>query len=235
MNLTLAQALQVTSPADQQAAARLLEQYANPDDMVTVWTQALDTAQAVNSPLAIGPFQSVYVANATDILTTVNLRLASKAQQNGSIPLIRKDVLTNDDGPWAGGYLDWTAQAGKTITLIFMKRGKFVSGSQISQISGGTTQSDGSTFTRTVVSLTGAAAVSLFPADSTMIKRSAFNDLGFDLFVGDVNTITDGVAGATSTKGFRWPTGTPLVSQNTGVLYCYNPGVTASVVVLAEK
>lgn len=230
---TLQQQLAALAPADQLNVARILQQFVNADDEVQVITLQLGTAKDPNDPFPLGSFTSCYVENATDNLTTFNLRINSKGAAAGQIPMFKKDVW-NRDYPCAQAFLDWPQQVGKTATLILFRTSHFQSGSQLSSISGGSTLSDGSTYTRVRTSLTGAGAVPLFPADSTAIKRTAFNTLGYDLYVGESSFVDDGTAGD-STIGLLWPNGTPLVSQNTGALYCYNPGATAKVTVLTEK
>ena len=120
--------------------------------------------------------------------------------------------------PVAEAYLDWSAQAGKTMTIVFFLESEYRSGSQISVTGGGVSLVDGSTITGpTRVTLSAATAGIIAPADSLRKVATLYNDSGADIFIGD-STVTN--AGAT--KGIPFPNGTILYWKNTGNLYGYS-------------
>ena len=233
----LQSALATLSDSRKYELARILSQFVNPEQDAQVMTLALDTAQGVAKPFEVGSFTSLYVQDATDGNVSVNIKLNSNLVGTSSFQLKRKDTFDNNGYPVSRAYLDWSAQSGKTITIILFRHASFKPGTTLTQVSGGSTLSDGSSYARAIVApVQGAAATALFPADSTAIKRTSFNDSGVDLYVGEAATITDGVAVAAN-KGLLWPNGTPLVSQNTAALYVYNPAGNPlpALIVLTEK
>ncbi len=209
--------------------ASIASQKANPDQNIRTITLALDTASdgISKAPVKIGfPFQSVYVADATD--ANVAVYLANKEIGNylfDTQKLTLKDVV-QEETTQAGGFIYFAAQAGKTITLTFRVYGQFRSGSQVSSTAGGVSITTGSTVTTNASEAvaTTAAALTTVPTDSTR-KLAVIRNVGPGvIFIGGATVTTDSGAN-------------PGIKLNVGDSYdwdsqaaCYAIGVSASVV-----
>lgn len=94
---------------------------------VVVETIDLSTAP-VNSKLLNFPFSAVYVQDASDSSTEIQLKLYTDDSNNQPFTLRLKDVI-NFDFPISKGFATWEAQAGKSVTLMFLRSGSFRPGS----------------------------------------------------------------------------------------------------------
>jgi hypothetical protein len=181
-------------------------------------TIALDTAKLSTDPFKIGfPFKSLFVSDATDTAVQVSLIPGARDSLQGAITLSKKDSW-DSDAMVAEAYLYWSAQASKSITLLFFVDSSFRSGSQISVTAGGVSISSGSSATQASVNLAATTAAAIAPALSTRKQATIQNLSGADLYVGADNTITD----TASTGSIRIADGGIIVWQNTGALYGYS-------------
>lgn len=180
-------------------------------------TIALDTAADPNAPFKVSfPFKSVYVSAATDVLTTVNIRPNSRESYQSSLPLYLKDAYVLDE-PCSSAFIDWSAQIGKTITLIFFVSSEFRSGSQISVTGGGVSIIEGSATVTARKDLTAATATSVYAADSSRKVGTIQNNTGADVWFGGASVSNTG-----ANLGYRVPAGATFYWRNTGVLYAYS-------------
>lgn len=181
---------------------------------------ALDTAQLSSQPFAINfPFRSVVVRAATDVLTNIDLRLFSMDAMQSSINLKQNDALKF---PYvvSKGFLSWSAQSGKSMTLLFLVDGELNLGSFNVNVSGGVTQQDGTVISAIQsVSLSAATATIIAPALASRKTCTIQNNAAGVLYYGGDNTVTD--ASTAATQGISIPPGGQFVYRNTGALYGY--------------
>lgn len=177
----------------------------------------LSSAKLRTDPLPIGfPFKSVYVSSATDVLANINMIPQTVDSFQSEVPFKLNDSWTCEK-PVAKGFLYWTAQTGKTLTLHFFVDSEFRSGSQISQTGGGVSIIDGSSFTTTRVDLTAATATSVLATDTTRKGSSIQNNTGGDVWFGGVSVSNTG-----ANLGERVGPGSLFVYKNTAALYAYS-------------
>lgn len=107
-------------------------------------TIKLDSARTVGNPFKVSfAYKSLYVAEASDSATEIELRPFTSSESNDTFPLKQNGVL-NFDLPIKNGFFTWEAQAGKEITLIFLLNGSFRPGSLFTEVSSAV---EGNTFT----------------------------------------------------------------------------------------
>lgn len=180
---------------------------------------ALDTAATETNPYKIGiPFDGVFVRDATDSLTTVKLSFHS----SDSLQLQNAvDLKINDSfelpKPVGSGYLQWAAQAGKTLTLFVFLGGKFKSGSQLSLTAGGVSITEGSAFVTAQFSLTAATASVIFAVDTARKMGTWRNETSATVWVG-----TSVVSNTGSNKGIPVLNNEIVVWRNSAALYGYS-------------
>lgn len=197
--------------------ARLLEGSTQRPFNVQTLTLELDTAKLDTSPLKIGfPFRTIFVRSATDSSVNANLRIGSRDSIQGSIPLYQNDVL-EFPYPVAEAYLDWSAQSGKTMQLVFLIDGSFRIGSLLSNVAGGVAIIDGSSFSASVVSLAAATATEIFAASSSRKLGTIQNNSGASIWIGD-STVTDSGA----TVGYEIQPGATFYWRNAAPCYGYS-------------
>lgn len=180
----------------------------------------LDTARNEGDPYSVTvPFRSFWVQAATDIATTVNVRLLTRDSYASSFAVIKNDAYTHDD-VCTQMYIDWSAQAGKSITIILFTQGEFRSGSQISVTGGGVFLSEGTSFLASVQTLAAATAAQVFAQDSARALGVIQNLSGGDIYVGAA-----GVTASGATIGELVPNGEKFEWRNTAALYAIStPG-----------
>ena len=184
---------------------------------IQTMTLDLSTATPVTAPLRIGfPFKSLFVRSATDNTTSITLRPLTADSYQSGVDLKLNDSLDFDQQQ-ASGFLTWTAQSGKSVTLVFFVNASFKSGSQVSQTAGGVAIVDGSSFTRTITTLAAATATSILAQDTTRKMCSIQNNTGAPLYVGDSAITNSG-----STIGYEIAAGATFQWRNTAQLYAYS-------------
>lgn len=196
--------------------AELFSKQENPFTVQTI-TIPLDTARDVGNPLTLNiPHRSIYVQDATDVNVTVSVQMQSRDSINSTFAIRKNDAWTNDSIiPQIN--LSWSAQAGKTITLVFFYNTEFRSGSQISVTGGGVLVSEGSSFVDARQTLAPTTAAVVFSSDSTRALGVIQNTSGASIWVG-ASTVTN----SGSTVGLEVPANGVFEWRNTGALYAYS-------------
>ena len=185
-------------------------------------TIALDTAQLVNQPFKVGfPFESVCVVSATDATTSINMRIGANDSIVDSFPL-KQNFQLNLGKSTSECYLDWIAQSGKSIQLLFFVNAQLNTGSQLISISGGVTQQDGTAVSAiSSVTTVGGTSIIVAPALSTRKTCMLVNNSAGTLYVGGTTAVT---ADATATGGIPIASGGTFVWRNPAALW----GITAA-------
>lgn len=179
----------------------------------------LTTAVLSTQPFKVGfPFRSVYVCEATDVLANVNLLPETQDSYQSAIPLKQNDAWVSDE-PISNGFLYWSAQSGKTISLLFFVDSEFSSGSQISVTGGGVSIVEGSSFSTSVVDLTAATATLVIAANTARKLVSIQNNTGADIWMGPSTVTNTG-----PTLGLRVSAGAIFEWRNTAAIYAYSVG-----------
>lgn len=186
---------------------------------VQVQTINLTTAQLETNPYRISTsFKSIYVSDATDINVSVNLRFNTRDSIQGAVPIRKNDSIVLDE-PTNEAYLHWSAQSGKTLTLVIFTDAAFQSGSQISVSGGGVSINDGTSVAATTqVTLVATTAAAVVPANTSRKNCLVQNNSGTDLYLSGASTVTN--AGAT--RGIKIPDGGIYEYRNTAILYGYS-------------
>lgn len=199
--------------------ASIYDNLANADALISVVELDLSVAQDVTKPYEVGfPFLSVYVEDATDTGTTVNMKVNSRGTAQGAVSLTRKDSL-EFDRPVAKAFLSWDAQASKTMRIVFFLESRFRTGSLISQNSGGVAINEGSIAGATTrLQVVGAAAaVELLPQNFDRNIAVIENASGGPIYISGAGTVTDSGA----TRGLRINPGDFYEWRNTAALFVY--------------
>lgn len=177
----------------------------------------LTTARNENDPYKINiPFKSFYVQDATDVNTTVNVRVMSQDTYQSSFTVRKNDSFDADD-MFDEIILDWSAQSGKTITIILFTSASFRSGSQISITGGGLVINEGTSFVDTNPTLSATTATLVFSQDSTRALGVIQNLTGASIWVGASTVVDTG-----ANRGREVPAGDYFEWKNTAALYAYS-------------
>lgn len=216
--MTPAAAAEILSRLLETAKASIFEGATQKPFEVQSETIDLSTAKPDSDPKRIGfPFRSIYVADASDVYATLNMRPNSRDTIQSAIPFKKNDSWSKDL-PIAEAYLSWPAQPGKWITILYFVSSEFKSGSQISVTGGGVSLVDGSAVTGpTQVVLPPATATIVAPVSSTRKKASIQNKTGASIYIGGSTVTATG-----TTEGIEIPNGAIISWQNTGALYAYS-------------
>jgi len=173
--------------------------------------QTIDLSTAPTNPVLVNfPFKSVYVASASDSSALVSMRPFSDSENNDYAPLRLKDSV-GWDYSISRCFLTWTAQAGKTMTLVFFTDAKFTSGSFNTQVTSSLDGTSINDFSSVTVTADGTAKL----IDSTHNVIEVFNEGPGDLWVGGSGVS----AAAGAEKGYRLPAGYGKRYRNSGSLY----------------
>lgn len=210
---------QILQRADELKRARIQNDIAQRPFQVQRLVLDLTSARLETDPLIISfPFRSIFVQDATDNGVSVNFRPTTTDSIQSYFGLKKNDSW-NVDTAISRGYLHWSAQSGKTITLIFFTDAEFKSGSQISVNSGGVAISEGSVADATTrVTLAATTAAAIAPANADRNVCLLENATGADLYVSGANTVTDSGA----TRGIKIASGDYFEWRNTAALYGYS-------------
>lgn len=158
-------------------------------------TIALDTAQLPTKPFPVGfPFKGFVVIDATDSNVQVNMKLATQDSFQDSWP-IKKGASFKLPYPIRGAFLDWTAQASKTITVLFFLSGEFSTNTLNLINSGGVSITDGDTVTPIAVASVTNVSAQLFAQDTTKKKTQICNYGGSSIFISGTIAVTDDAGG----------------------------------------
>jgi hypothetical protein len=180
-------------------------------------TLALDTAKPDSQPLKIGfPFKALWVQDATDSAVVVNIRVGGRDLTNSPFKLRLNDVWKSDD-PMAEAYLDWPAQTGKSVTILYSINSDFTSGRNVSVNSGGVSINEGDSFTTAQVTMTAATATLIKASLSSRKVLAVQNNTGADLWVGG-----SAVSNTGANQGIKVVANGIFYWRNTAALYGYS-------------
>lgn len=191
---------------------------------IRVVTLDLTTAKLSTTPLDLGfPFRSLYVVSTTDSTVSVNMRLESTDSINDSFPL-KAQTSIKLPFPVRRAFLDWSAQSGKTIQILFALRGEFSTNQVAAISSGGISIYDGDSVTSGSVGSVTTTAAALIAADSSRKKAIIQNQGAVSIYIGG-STVT-AVSGAR--PGIEIPPGGTFEWSSTGACYAITSSVTNS-------
>ena len=215
MDLDAAKAL--LERASELSQAQIIEgSTQRPFEMQSI-TLDLTTARSVNDPFKIGfPYASLFVRSTTDSTVSVSFKPGSRDEFQSAVSIKQNDSM-HFDRQMSEGYLYWTAQSGKSITIVFFVTARFQSGSQLVINAGGISIADGDTMSLNSVNLSAATAAAIAPALSTRRVATLQNQTGADLWVGD-STVTNSGA----TQGIKIADGATFYWRNLAALYGYS-------------
>lgn len=216
--LTPEEAALILKSADLVKRARIFEGTTQKPFGVQTITLDLSTAVLSTNPYKIRfPFRSIFIRDATDVYVSINVQVQSQDSYQSAFAMTKNDGWVADY-PVTEAYLYWSAQSGKTITLVLFTDSAFKSGSQISVTGGGVSIVEGSALTGpTRVTLSAATAGIIAPALSTRKVATLQNKTGASLYIGD-SSVTDSGA----TEGIELVANAVFYWKNTGALYGYS-------------
>lgn len=189
-------------------------------------TLDLTTARAANDPFIVNfPFKSIYVSSASDTSTSVNCQVDTSDSYQGVFPLGNKDSMTFPF-PRAKANLSWSAQAGKSITIIFFVTGEFKSGTVQSQLIGAGVAS---TFIPKTAVLVAAAASTPLIAANTSRTKITFQNLGPD------EVYISGSVAATVIAGYALAPSTSVTITSNTSAFCAIAAAADSTVKIIEE
>ena len=170
---------QITSANDRSNKAYIQSAQSNAPSAIR--KQVIDLSSAPTNPLEIGfPMKAVYIYDASDASTLIQLRPFSNSENNDWVPLKVKDVL-NFDAPINKCFLTWAAQPGKTLTIVFFTDANFTSGSFINQFQG----DSGSSIQTLQSPINSATATGVVAQDTTRKKATFYNVGPATVWIGD--------------------------------------------------
>lgn len=153
-------------------------------------TIPLDTAQLRTQPYRISfGFASFVVLDSTDSSVSINARIGSEDTNVDSFPL-RKNSSLDLPGPIQKMFLDWPAQAGKTISILFLLEGNFKTNQLVSTVSANVNLTDGGTVTTQTGAQVLAAGGTLFAQDTARNLMMIQNNSGQSIWVGSTGVTT---------------------------------------------
>jgi hypothetical protein len=121
--------------------------------------QTFDLATAPLNSISVGfAWKSCYIVSGTDASCNILIRPFSDSENNDYVPMSLKDVLSFDN-PINKCFVNWTAQLGKTITVVFFTDAKFTSGSFLNEVSSTVDGNSINEFAPVTVSTTAANAI----------------------------------------------------------------------------
>lgn len=173
--------------------------------------QTFDLASVPTNPISVGfAFKCAYIVSASDAQTQILLRPFSDSENNDYVPMSLKDAL-NFDYPINKCFINWVAQAGKTMTVVFFTDAKFESGSSVNQTAG---TPDGNAFND-------FAAVAFNSVNATLLDNSIRNVI--TIYNNGPDECRVGGSGIDATvgseKGLRIPANQERRYKNTGAVY----------------
>lgn len=185
-------------------------------------TLDLSTARVAGLPFKVEfPFTSMTIVSASDANANFDIRVDTDASYNDSFN-VKAPASLEFPLPVKAAYISNTAQAGKTVTLLFMLYGTLRTNQTSQVLSGGVTNNDGSTTTFTKKSVTAATATKLVDTDYTRKKLEFRNQTGADLWLAGDATVTDGSADSNASRGRILSDGDDYSWYNNGPLYAYS-------------
>lgn len=215
MNKTLAELI-LDSGYQNMEAALFKDKQALPFGIQSV-TLSLNTARDIGNPYKIlFPHKSFYVVSATDVSTTVNYLPTTENSFQSALPIKQNDVWTSDR-LISQGFLTWSAQTGKSITIVFFVESEFKSGSQISVTGGGVSLVDGSALVQSNPTLSAATITQILTSDTSRKVSFIQNLTGASIWVGG-----SAVSNTGSNRGLEITNNAVFEWRATAALYAYS-------------
>lgn len=181
-------------------------------DLGTARTDSAGPAGYMNINFA---FRSVYVVSATDSNVEIQLKPNTDDSIQGSIPL-RLNSGIKFPRSLAKAKIWWSAQSGKTMTLIFFTSGEFSSGRLNLINSGGINLNYGDTVTTNTAATAAAAATSILAADTARKMAIVYNFDTQAIYLGGSTVTTE-----SGTKpGIRLVPGASYEWLSSAAIYC---------------
>lgn len=210
---------QILNSAELIKRARIFEGKSQRPFSVQIVQLDLSTAKLETDPYPIRfPFRSFYIQSATDTYANIQVKVGSRDTTQSGFTAKQNDSFSADI-PQAEAYLYWSAQSGKSMTIVFFTDAEFRSGSQISVSGGGVSINEGTSVSAaTRVILSAATAAIIAPTDSTRKTSVIQNNTSGDLFISGTSAVTNSGA----TRGITLTPGTIYEYRNTGALYGYS-------------
>lgn len=181
------------------------------------FTIDLSTAKSEQDPFIIGfPFKTIVIKGAaTDSTSTINVKFNKNDSGISTVPMIVNDVL-NANVINAKAFLSWSAQAGKTITVIVYLHANYSSGSLVN--SGSVSVSPSSGFKALANPALGAATAAVLIASNVLAKRRTLqNNDTASIWIGPSN-----VTNAGATRGIELLTGSSTEISSSAAIYGYS-------------
>ena len=154
---------------------------------------ALDTAADDSSSFEWKqPFDGFYVEDATDSSTEVKMGIiAPESQQVRNYVTLKQNDSAEYNEAISGAFFTWSAQASKTITIVFFMGVKFRPGSLRSFLNGGVTPTFGSGATPQTRVQSTAMAGALFTADADRKMMTITNmDTANTVYISGTSAVT---------------------------------------------
>lgn len=177
----------------------------------------LTSARLETNPYEIKfPFKSFWVQDATDSNVSVSFKPGTVDQYQSAFEIQKNDSWSSDY-PTTAAFLHWSAQSGKSITIIFFVSSEFKSGTQQTVTSGGVSITNGDAISTAVVTLAAATAAAAFAASTTRKRGLLQNNSGASIWIGP-STVTNSGA----TLGLEVQAGDTYAHNNASALYAYS-------------
>lgn len=192
-------------------------------------TVDLTTAATAQNPMVIAnPFNGVYVESATDTSTTVQLSfVALDKYATDNYTSLKQNDSFKSDKEIKNAVLTWSAQASKSITLVFYLGIDFRPGSQLSTFAGGVSIIDGSSLSSAAIGSAGSSATVSVTTSATQVCPSDTSRKRIDFYVPGAVWIGDGAV-ERGLRGIYFPGG--IYSwRNTTSLYMISVAGTLTV------
>ena len=175
----------------------------------------LDTAVSEFNPKFVGfNFRQAVIIDASDANATVSFK-SSRDETNDAIPMKQNSRIRSAKLYTKEANIYWEAQSGKWVDILYIVRGEFDSGRNLSINGGGVSLNDGSSFSNSLISLSAATATEI--ASSNLNRKVSYiqNHTGADLYYGD-SSVTN------SNKYSKVAAGGMIEWRNTTTLYGYS-------------
>lgn len=195
--------------------------------MVGRRTFALDTARSfkdqTSEQFISEPFDAIFVETATD--DTTNIRIAYGSNEQHIVTNFQ--TLKIKDNPEfefqvREAMVEWDAQPGKSITVLFFLGVKFRTGTQQQTITGGVTQSTGSSMTPQSKVTVNTTATLLFAASATRKVMTIQNQGANPIWISGTTAVT---IDSGASPGIKLDPGDSFEWTNTGACYAIaSPG-----------
>lgn len=187
-------------------------------------TLDLTTAKLAGAPMELSfGFRSFVVLNTTDSSVSIRMRIGSRDTNVDSFP-VKNNASLVLPYPVQKAFLDWDAQSGKSISILFFTRGVFSTNQLVSSLAAVVTLGDGDTADTQNGAQVLAAGGQLFAADSARKCMLIENQSGQPIYIG--SSVVDVPGGAQ--PGFTIQDGGTYEWRSTAACYAISATDTAA-------